>query len=51
MENYKELIRKQRQFFSTGITQGLEFRLVALKKLWFAVIENEHRLISALKAE
>jgi aldehyde dehydrogenase (NAD+) len=47
----KELVKKQREFFDTGKTLDLKFRIDALKKLLNAVIANEGRLKEALYAD
>lgn len=46
--NVKELIEKQKQFFQTGTTKALSFRLKALRKLQEAVRVHEEDLMAAL---
>lgn len=46
-----ELLRQQRQFFSTGKTRSLEFRLEQLKRLKQAVLEHQDEVLAAVKAD
>ncbi|MBD2203894.1 aldehyde dehydrogenase [Calothrix sp. FACHB-1219] len=46
-----DIIRKQREFFQTGKTKNIAFRIEQLKVLKRAVIENEQAIIQALKAD
>ncbi|MCU0547092.1 MAG: aldehyde dehydrogenase [Oscillatoriaceae cyanobacterium Prado104] len=46
-----DLIKQQRQFFATGITKDLDFRLEQLKKLKSAVSANQSRIVDAVKAD
>lgn len=47
----KDIIRKQREFFQTGKTKDVAFRIEQLKILKQAVLENEQAIIQALKAD
>ncbi|MDD1416174.1 hypothetical protein MEN41_16560, partial [Dolichospermum sp. ST_con] len=46
-----EIIAKQRQFFQTGKTKDITFRIAQLKILKQLVIENKEVIIQALKAD
>ena len=46
-----EIIAKQRQFFQTGKTRNVTFRIAQLKILKQLVIENKTAIIQALKAD
>ena len=46
-----EIIAKQRQFFQTGKTKDVTFRIAQLKTLKQLVIENKEAIIQALKAD
>ncbi len=50
-ENYKKIVKKQREYFQTGKTLNLEFRMNALKKLKKAILEFENRGKEALKKD
>ena len=39
-----EIIKKQRAFFSSGITLAVNYRITALKKLYAAVQQNEEAI-------
>ena len=45
----KDIHKKQKEFFETGKTLPLKFRLEALSKLNAAIISNEALIIEALK--
>ncbi len=49
--NSKELLAAQREYFDTGATLGIDFRVDALKKLYNAVKANERKLLDALHAD
>jgi aldehyde dehydrogenase (NAD+) len=51
MQNYQELIVKQREFFSTGHTKSLDFRIQSLQKLKDLITSHEQELLTALKAD
>lgn len=46
-----DIIRKQRDFFKTGKTKDVDFRLTQLKILKQAVLEHQTAIIEALKAD
>jgi aldehyde dehydrogenase (NAD+) len=47
----QEIIKKQRELFGTGITKSLSFRMNALKKLRKAILNNEQKILDALKKD
>lgn len=51
MEMIKNLIHSQKQFFSSGQTKGLDFRIKNLKTLKSMIIENENALMEALNKD
>lgn len=51
MENYGDLIQKQRNFFTSGKTKDVSFRLEALSKLRTVIKQHEQELMDALKAD
>lgn len=51
MENYSGLIDKQRQFFLSGKTKEISFRLEALRLLRSLIKSHEQELMDALKAD
>ncbi|HRH56454.1 MAG TPA: aldehyde dehydrogenase family protein, partial [Chitinophagales bacterium] len=44
-----DLVNKQRQFFNTGKTKDVEFRIQQLKKLRQLIVDNEQSIMDALK--
>ncbi len=46
-----EIITKQREFFQTGKTKDIDFRIAQLKILKQAILEHEQAIIQALKAD
>ncbi|WP_017654159.1 aldehyde dehydrogenase family protein [Fortiea contorta] len=46
-----DIIRQQREFFQTGKTKSVDFRIAQLKILKRAVLEQEQAIIQALKAD
>ncbi len=46
-----EILVKQREFFSTGVTIPVKFRIEMLKKLYKSIKENEQAINDALKAD
>ncbi|MFK0730500.1 MAG: aldehyde dehydrogenase [Gloeotrichia echinulata GP01] len=46
-----EIIRQQRQFFQTGKTKDVAFRIAQLKIIKQAILENEQEILQALKAD
>lgn len=51
MENYSLLVEKQKEFFKTGQSKEIGFRLEALQKLRTALRTNENKITEALKAD
>ncbi|MDH6097456.1 aldehyde dehydrogenase [Anabaenopsis sp. FSS-46] len=49
--NIPEMLYNQREFFQTGKTKDITFRLEQLKILKQAVLDNEQAIIQALKAD
>ena len=47
----QEILVKQREFFSAGVTIPVKFRIEMLKKLYKSVKENEQAINHALKAD
>ena len=47
----KVLMKKQRDFFDTGVTFSVDFRIHALKRLKKAIKDNEEKIASALAAD
>lgn len=47
----KEITARQRQFFATGKTKDISFRLQQLKLLKQAILEQETNILKALKAD
>ncbi len=50
-EEIASIVKKQREFFESGKTLPVSFRIEALKKLRDALKENEEMLTAALKAD
>ncbi len=50
-ERIKQIVKKQRIFFSSGTTLPVEYRITALKKLKQAIIDNEAQIAEALKSD
>lgn len=46
-----DIIRKQREFFQTGETKSVDFRIAQLKTLKQAIIEHTQLFLEALKAD
>jgi aldehyde dehydrogenase (NAD+) len=46
-----ELIRQQRQFFATGKTKDVDFRIEQLKLLKSAISSNQSQIVDAVKAD
>ncbi|OUL25791.1 aldehyde dehydrogenase family protein [Nostoc sp. RF31YmG] len=46
-----DIIRKQREFFQTGKTKDVDFRIAQLKILKQAILENEQAIVQALRAD
>lgn len=51
MENYREWIQKQRNFFLEGKTKNVSFRIEMLRTLQRLIQNNEQDLMDALKAD
>ncbi|NRG48053.1 aldehyde dehydrogenase [Bacillus sp. CRN 9] len=51
MEKYKEVIQKQRLYFSKGVTKELSFRISALEKLQKLIKTHEQDIMVALKED
>jgi len=49
--NIDEVLKKQREFFHSGKTLPVSFRIEMLKKLYSAIKENEEEINRALKAD
>ncbi|MCI5058702.1 MAG: aldehyde dehydrogenase [Flavobacteriales bacterium] len=50
-ENYEKIVQKQRNYFKTGITKPIEFRIKQLKKLKQAFIAYQPELEKSLYAD
>lgn len=46
-----DLIQRQRQFFATGKTRSLDFRITQLQRLRTAVIDARERIVAAMAAD
>jgi aldehyde dehydrogenase (NAD+) len=49
--NAEQLVQKQRDYFATGITKDVDFRIQQLKKLKQLVLDNERAIIEALNKD
>ena len=49
-QGIKTLLERQRQYFKTGATLPVDFRLAQLKKLYTAVKKHENEIHEALPA-
>jgi aldehyde dehydrogenase (NAD+) len=47
----QKTIEQQRQFFQTGKTKDIEFRLAQLKALRQAIVENQEKIITAVRSD
>jgi acyl-CoA reductase-like NAD-dependent aldehyde dehydrogenase len=47
----KDIIRKQREFFATGKTKDVEWRIEQLKRLKQAIVAHQEAILSAVKAD
>ncbi|QIZ69401.1 aldehyde dehydrogenase [Oxynema aestuarii] len=47
----REIIERQRQFFATGRTKSVDFRIEQLKKLKQAILDHEAEIIAAVQAD
>ena len=50
-ESIQELIRKQREYFYTGVTLDVNFRINSLKKIQTAIQTHQEQINAALKAD
>ena len=46
-----DIIQKQRQFFATGKTKDVDFRIEQLKNLKSAIVTNQSRIVDAVNAD
>ncbi|NJK75939.1 MAG: aldehyde dehydrogenase [Richelia sp. CSU_2_1] len=46
-----DIIKQQRQFFATGKTKDVNFRLEQLNQLKSAIVSNQSRIVDAVKAD
>lgn len=51
VNSISQIIQQQRQFFNTGKTQDIEFRITQLKRLKQAVLDSKDEVIAAVKAD
>lgn len=51
MENIKEIIEKQREYFNSGKTKDIPFRINSLRKLKEIIKKNEKLIIEALRKD
>jgi aldehyde dehydrogenase (NAD+) len=51
LTSYQDIISKQRQFFSSGKTRSIDFRIEQLNQLKTLIIDNENAIIQALKKD
>jgi aldehyde dehydrogenase (NAD+) len=47
----EELVKSQRDFFLTGVTKNVDYRIKALKKLKEVILSKEERICEALKKD
>ncbi|MGD1701313.1 aldehyde dehydrogenase [Dapis sp. BLCC M229] len=45
------ILNKQRQFFATGKTKNIDFRIEQLKKLKQAILDYQEKIVAAVKAD
>ena len=48
MKNIKKLVKDQKEYFLSGETKGIKFRIAQLKKLRKAILANKETIIKAL---
>ena len=48
-EAIQEIIRKQRNYFYTGATLNIDFRITALKRLQTSIQSHQEQINAALK--
>ncbi len=51
MINFSELVNKQREFYLSGITLDVKYRLNALKKIFYSIKRYEKDILKALKLD
>lgn len=51
MTNIQHILAEQKQFFQSGCTKDLEFRLKNLARLKSAIVQNEAAILNALKKD
>lgn len=51
MTDYREILRKQKDFFMKGETRQVEFRLRQLRKMEEWIVENEQKIMEALRKD
>jgi aldehyde dehydrogenase (NAD+) len=51
LSNITQLIQKQREFFQTGKTKDIAFRIEKLRTLKQAIVDNEIAIVQALQAD
>ena len=47
----KDIIRQQREFFATGKTKDVEWRIEQLKRLKQAIVDDQEAIVNAVKAD
>lgn len=47
----KDIIRQQREFFATGKTKDVEWRIEQLKRLKQAIVDDQEAIVTAVKAD
>ncbi len=47
----KDIIREQREFFATGKTKDVEWRIEQLKRLKQAIVDDQEAIVNAVKAD
>ena len=47
----RSIVYQQRQFFNSGKTKAIDFRIAQLKRLKQAILDNEAEILAALKAD
>ncbi|NEO00351.1 MAG: aldehyde dehydrogenase family protein, partial [Moorea sp. SIO3I7] len=48
---FKDILAQQRNFFSTGKTKDVAFRIAQLKRLKQVILENDAAILEGLKAD
>ena len=47
----EQIIRAQENFFHSGVTKDIQFRLIQLKRMRNAIVTHQHKLYDALRAD